>query len=230
MSSYTTHLLIGGVGGLALTRVLPPDLLPAVTGALPLPAQMPEAVIVAASAIAATWPDIDEPNSFAGRRVRWTITILTGLLLALVGMALAPLLPLPPDLAGAAPLLGIAGGIALGMGLLGPILGMELLRIIRGAAGGHRHLTHSLVVSVPLALIAAGCWWQGLTVAALVVGLLAWGQWLHLLGDLVTPAGVPLAYPLSDHDIRLLPRPLARMGEPLVAVLALLCAGWLLTA
>jgi membrane-bound metal-dependent hydrolase YbcI (DUF457 family) len=107
---------------------------------------------------------------------------------------------------------------------------MELLRIIRGAAGGHRHLTHSLVVSVPLALIAAGCWWQGLTVAALVVGLLAWGQWLHLLGDLVTPAGVPLAYPLSDHDIRLLPRPLARMGEPLVAVLALLCAGWLLTA
>jgi membrane-bound metal-dependent hydrolase YbcI (DUF457 family) len=229
MSGYATHLLIGGVGGLALTRLLPADALPTAAAALPLLRHAPEAVVVLASAFAASWPDIDEPGSFVSQRVRWTVTIVTGLLLALVGLTLAPRLPLPPDLAGHAPLLGVAGGIALGMGLLGPLLGMAVLRAIRAAAGGHRRLTHSLVVSVPLAVVAALLWWQGLVVAALVVGLLAWGQWLHLLGDLVTPGGVPLAYPLSTHDLRVLPRPVATVGEPLIALLAVLCGGWLLT-
>jgi hypothetical protein len=57
----------------------------------------------------------------------------------------------------------------------------------------------------------------------------AWGQWLHLLGDLVTPSGVPLLYPLSDRAVRLLPRSLATIGEPLIACAALLCGAFLLT-
>lgn len=223
MSGYATHLLIGAVGGLALTRLLPdgaPD--------LPLPPDAQDSLIVLTSAVAASWPDIDEPGSFVGQRVRWSVTILTGLLLALVGVALAPSLPLPPDrLAEAVPLIGIAGGVALGMGLVGPLLGTLVLRLVRLVAGGHRRLTHSLVLSLPLALLAA-LLWSIQPIWALVVGLLAWGQWLHLVGDLVTPAGVPLLYPLSDRAVCLLPRPLAVLGEPLITLAALLCGALLL--
>jgi membrane-bound metal-dependent hydrolase YbcI (DUF457 family) len=228
MSGYATHLLIGAVGGLALTRLLPDAVLPSTSAAVPLLEHTPEGVVVLTSAFAASWPDIDEPGSFVSQRVRWTITILTGLVLALVGLALAPLLPLPPDLAGAAPLLGLAGGIALGMGLIGPLLGLQVLRAIRTMAGGHRRLTHSLVLSLPLALLAV-LLWSVQPVAAVGVGLLAWGQWLHLLGDLVTPSGVPLLYPLTTRDTHLLPRPLTTIGEPLIASAALLCGAFLLT-
>jgi inner membrane protein len=94
-------------------------------------------------------------------------------------------------------------------------------------AGGHRRLTHSLVLSLPLVLLAVVLW-SVQPVAAVGVGLLAWGQWLHLLGDLVTPSGVPLLYPLTTRDTHLLPRPLTTIGEPLIASAALLCGGWLL--
>lgn len=227
MSGYATHLLIGAVGGLALTHLLPETVEPTIGGMLLSTTQ--EGLIVLASAVAATWPDVDEPHSFAGQRVRWTLTILTGLLLALVGFSLSSRLPLPPDLPPiTAPLAGIASGIALGMGLIGPLLGTLTLRLVRTIAGGHRRLTHSLCLSIPLAVLAVVCWWQGWTVAALVGGLLAWGQWLHMLGDLVTVLGVPLLYPASDRAVRVLPRPLTAIGEPLIAAVALLLGGWLL--
>jgi membrane-bound metal-dependent hydrolase YbcI (DUF457 family) len=229
MSGYATHLLIGAVGGLALTRLLPDAALPSASAAVPLLEHTPEGVVVLTSAFAASWPDIDEPGSFVSRRVRWTITILTGLLLALVGLMAFPSVPMPGNLPSAIkPALGAAAGIALGMGLIGPLLGMEVLRLIRTMAGGHRRLTHALVLSLPLALLAM-LLWSVQPVAAVAVGLLAWGQWLHLLGDLVTPSGVPLLYPLTTRDTHLLPRPLTTIGEPLIASAALLCGGWLLT-
>jgi hypothetical protein len=42
-----------------------------------------------ASALLATWSDIDEPGSFISRRVRLVLTLLVGGLLALVGWSAA---------------------------------------------------------------------------------------------------------------------------------------------
>jgi membrane-bound metal-dependent hydrolase YbcI (DUF457 family) len=63
--------------------------------------------------------------------------------------------------------------------------------------------------------------------SALVPATLAWGQLLHLLGDVVTISGVPVLWPISTRDIRVLPAPLARRGEAIVGMLALF-AGYLL--
>jgi hypothetical protein len=58
---------------------------------------------------------------------------------------------------------------------------------------------------------------------------LVWGQFLHVLGDLVTPAGVPLLYPFSSRDVGL-PRPFSQWGETLVTVAAIIAGYWLLTS
>lgn len=159
------------------------------------------------SALLATVPDIDEPGSFIARRAHAVIT-LTG-----VGLAggVAALAKLSPTIWLLALLVGA---------LLGRLAGYVALRLIRRAAGGHRRLTHSLVLTGMLALAAGGLWRCGLGAWALIPAGLAWAILIHDLGDLVTPAGVPLLYPFSRTSFHLLPAPICRVGEPLVALAA----------
>jgi membrane-bound metal-dependent hydrolase YbcI (DUF457 family) len=208
MSSCGTHMLIGAVGGLALARVMPP------IGVEGLPPVLVEMAVVGASALLATWPDIDEPRSYISRRMSAVVVLLGVALGALMGFALAGQGKVQP-LAGAT--LGALGGAC-----VGTLAGVMLLRTIRAAAGGHRRLTHSLLVGALLAALAGVLWMGGMGAWALVPMALAWGQALHILGDIVTPAGLPLLYPLNGRSICVLPLGLAYYGEFLVAVLAMI--------
>lgn len=219
MSSYITHGFIGATCGLALARVLGPtgvECLDVQDICIP-PDQLREFGLVIASAYLALISDIDEPNSFIGQRVRWTIRIVCGLLLSVAAWAAAGFFPdIPDDIRQS---LALAIGMGVGAGLIGPWVGQMVLDGIRSAAGGHRRWTHSYVLA-GIFLVPAGILWaMGLTIWALIPAALAWGIFTHTLGDLVTPAGVPLLYPLSKRNVHLLPKGLRPMGEPLVAVL-----------
>jgi inner membrane protein len=137
----------------------------------------------------------------------------------LLGLVLGAL----AGLAGPLPVLALAVVAGATTGLLA---GAVLLRLVRHAVGVHRRFTHSLLLAGLLtggALLLARF---GLAALAVVPSALALGLLLHLPGDLVTPAGVPLLYPRS---VRLLPRLLAPVGEQLILMAALI-AGVLLGA
>jgi membrane-bound metal-dependent hydrolase YbcI (DUF457 family) len=234
-------MIIGVAGGLALTTVVQhPDVCAAARLCLKEDylALARNVGIVGASAFLATWPDIDEPNAFISRRVRWITSIVVGILFALVGSQIPnPFLPdtLPPW---SVPLAQAGVGFILGLALVGPIVGQTLLSTIRESAGGHRRLTHSLVIGLPLLLIgaglwAAGLWWAGIMPWAWLPITIAWGQILHVVGDVVTPSGVPLFWPLVKQDFHALPRALRPVGEPIIAavmvlvlVLLVFLGGW----
>lgn len=76
-------------------------------------------------------------------------------------------------------------GMLIGIGVVGPLAGVLLLRIIRRAADDDRRLTYSLLVGGALGVLALVPWCAGMPSAALVPAALAWGQLLHLLGDVV---------------------------------------------
>lgn len=207
MSGYATHALIGAVGGLALTRVVSiqsSDFSPAAT----------ELAVIAASALLATWPDIDEPNSFIGRRVRAVVAFFFMGWLGFVAYRYAGYVPIQ-----AHPLTIAIAGLFVGAAL-GMFVGKAVLMLIRGAAGGHRRLTHSLLVGAALGVGAYAAHRFSFDFLALGLVALAWGQFLHILGDIVTPAGVPVLYPLSGRDLRVLPKAIAPFGEAIVGVVA----------
>lgn len=221
MSGFQTHALVGGVGGLGLVTFLERThaaLLPQIGGdsaaLLGIPGGVSGAAVIVASAFLALVPDIDEPHSFVAQRVR-EVLLLVGLAL---GIALGILAHGPLWLPLAA---GAVGGAA------GLLSGTWLLKGIRAAAGGHRRFTHSLVLAGGLALLAGGLGRTGEGLVWLVPAAFAWGIVLHDLGDLVTPAGLPLLFPFSNISIRVLPAPLCRYGESLMVVAAL-AVGWLL--
>ena len=217
MSGFQTHALVGVVGGLALASALErlrPELLAQVAQSAGQSAALVGGGMIALSGLLALWPDIDEPGSWIGRRVQAFVTLLG------IGLGLA--LPVVRGL----PFWMIGAGAIIGM-IVGWLAGMLLLRSIRLGAGGHRRLTHSFVLSLPLALVAVYGAGQGWGAWALLPAALAWGQWLHILADIVTPGGVPVLFPFSDRDLRILPEPVCRFGEPLIA-LAALGLGWLL--
>lgn len=212
MSSGTTHMIIGGVCGLALAKlastrgIVLPDI-PGGSYVLPL-------VLVAGSAFLATLPDIDEPKSWIAQRARFAITVASGIMGALLGWSAAALGRIAWSPWAAAL---VAGG--LGVLLIGPLLSTLVLRLIRVGAGGHRRLTHSLVVAGLLAAIAWILWTGGSLLWAVLPGALAYAIVVHDIGDLVTVAGIPVFYPLSTRDVGL-PRPLSSFGEPLILLVA----------
>jgi membrane-bound metal-dependent hydrolase YbcI (DUF457 family) len=151
---------------------------------------------VGASAALALWPDIDQAGSFASNWVDRTGWLLG----AVIGLAFRR---------------GLEGVL---VGALVGLLAIPLL--VRGArklVGGHRRGTHSLVIV--LALVALS--WR---VGPLPL-LFAYGGILHILGDVVTPGGVCLFWPIYRQDIYCLPRFVARYGEALAALAALLVIG-----
>ncbi|WP_322489352.1 metal-dependent hydrolase [Chloroflexus sp.] len=221
MSGFQTHAFVGAVSGLALVTLVEtvrPELLPERIGMMPPIAGVPGgaggAAVIVASAFLALIPDIDEPNSFISRRVREVLT-LAGVAL---GLALGVVVRGPAWL----PLATGAVGGAVGM-----LAGWALLKVIRGAAGGHRRLTHSFVLAGLLAALAWALALAGAGLVWLVPAALAWGIVIHCVGDLVTPAGVPLLFPLSDAKIRVMPEPMCRYGEALIFLVAS-GVGWLL--
>lgn len=221
-------MLIGAVGGLGLATWLEQtQALPLPTGVFQLgspsvPLGLMGAGIVLGSAVGSLWCDIDEPGSWISRRVKSAVALVAAPLTGVVGYALAVQgrVTLRPEVAAVI-------GILLGALVLGPLLGWLLLRLIRIGAGGHRRLTHSLVVGGLLAALAVVLWRGGQPIWAIVPAALVWFQVLHLIGDVVTVAGVPLLYPFSTRDVGL-PRPFAVVGEALITVIALFVGSWLL--
>lgn len=80
---------------------------------------------------------------------------------------------------------------------LGPV-GWVLSKAVGFAAGGHRGATHTLPA---VALVAAAVWFAtrdvNLTAAA------GWGYLSHLIGDTLTPMGVPWLWPVQRLGSRL---------------------------
>ena len=231
MSSYRTHALIGAVGGLGLARVL--DMLPhgaaisqtvighiGVQGVVVPPGAasvLITAGLVVGSAFLALVSDIDEPGSWVARRARTVIALACAPLFGAVGFSLASSGTIHLQ-----PIIVAVLGALVGLGFVGPLLGYLIVRLIRTGAGGHRRLTHSLLLGGALALTAAGLWFAGLRAWAIIPAALTWGILLHDLGDVGTPAGLPLLYPMSTITIHALPRPLRPYGEPIAAVIALI--------
>lgn len=212
MSSFQTHMLVGAVGGLVLARALAPLGIAPPVGAGTLISQLGTSLpLVLLSALLATVPDIDEPGSFIARRARAVLT--------LTGMGLAGYAAFAAQIAPVLTLLVLVGGA-----LVGHVVGVGALRLIRHGAGGHRRLTHSLVLALAFAVAAYGLWRAQAHAWALVPAGLAWAIVIHDVADVVTPAGVPLLYPFSGRSVRVLPEPICRMGEPLVAAGAIIVA------
>ena len=218
MSGHVTHALIGAVGGLALSHALGGATVQQIAGV----SSLSGIVTVSVSALLALWPDIDEGDSWISHRARTVIVIITALLGAMGGWlwGQAPCAPPVP-----AALLALAGAL-LGL-LVGPLLGGPVLRLIHTASGGHRHLTHSLSLALVLGAAAAAGWAAHSYGLAVLPAALMWGELLHLIGDVVTPAGVPLWYPFSRRAFRL-PHPISHFGERLVFVGALAVGAFLL--
>ena len=214
MSGYRTHMLIGAVGGLGAYRIIN-FLVPSAftfrltaTGATFI---VPSLVVGLTSAIVsqymAVWPDIDERGSYISNRASrymWLWAALLALCFA-VSITQSILLILLICLAGS-----LVGRLGVGI----------FLYILRAVSGGHRHLTHSLVLGATLFIGSVMLYIFGLTALALPAFVLAWGQALHLIGDVVTPGGVPLFYPVYTRDIHLLPYVIARHGELLIGCAA----------
>lgn len=208
-------MFIGAVGGLGLYRaaeLVAPTAVSVHIKIAGVPYTIPPTVVgigcVAISAYLALWPDIDEPGSHISNRARHYMWIIAGT----VGLIIALALPQNGLLLGLLPLLGVVVG-SMGGGLL--------LSLLRSLSGGHRRLTHSLVIGTALVLLAGVLYFLKLPMFTLPALALAWGQMLHLAGDVVTPRGVPLFYPFSRQDFRLLPYPVARYGEWIAAGSAL---------
>jgi membrane-bound metal-dependent hydrolase YbcI (DUF457 family) len=224
VSGFRTHMLIGAVGGLALVTAAN-HLAPSTIGSL-LPGQprlYAEALIISASAVAATLPDIDEPGSWLSRRVHTA--------LALLGLIIGGAIGLDNRSSGALAGLGLSWTVffmlCLGVGLfIGSVAGWALLRLIRAGAGGHRAGTHSVFFGGGLVLLAVVLQLAGKHTLALAASTLAWGWALHLVGDVVTPYGWRPFSPVSDFSLRL-PRPIAHHGERMVVVAAVLVAALL---
>ena len=207
-------MLIGGVGGLAafkLAERFAPSILSTqatIDGtSIGAPASALLVATVAVSAVMATWPDIDKPDSFISHVARHAMW-LAG---AALGLALAY------DLTNH--LLWMIGGAVVG-GIVGLVGGWPFLLTLRVASGGHRRGTHSLLTLAALGFGAVVLMWIGWGGTALLAGILAWSELLHLLGDVVTPGGVALFWPIWPGPIYLIPHTLALIGEPVAAVIA----------
>ena len=79
---------------------------------------------------------------------------------------------------------------------------------------GHRGITHSLI-----AVAAVG--YAAYTLQSIMVSWLAMGYLLHLLGDYLTPSGVPLLYPFKKNYRGLITAKTGTMGETVLASLTL---------
>lgn len=210
-------MLIGAVAGLGVVRWLDVPLVP-IQGVHDTIGWL----LIGASTILATLPDIDEPHAWISQRVRELLTVAGGALGIIVGVFVVLGATLPPWLESALPMSlrwYLPALCGLGGLVIGRLLAVIALRMIRRSSGGHRRLTHSLIVAVVLG--AGGWWWYQTSVLGVIPLGLAYAILVHDLGDVVTPMGVPLLYPLSRRSFGV-PMPLAAMGEGLISAVAII--------
>src|SRR5258708_15799242 len=138
MSGFRTHMLIGAVGGLTgfrMAQAFAPATLSVWVGNRAIPGNLIGLGCVGVSAYLAVWPDIDEPGSHISRMAAHYMWLFGAIMALSVGVAAS----LSPALLLLFTLLG-----ALGMGISGGVL----LAMLRFISGGHRRLTHSLLVGI----------------------------------------------------------------------------------
>ena len=162
------------------------------------------ALFAGLTAGAAVLPDIDHPNStlahcfgFLTRTFAWLIGKISGghrhLTHAVLGVAGFEFLAWLA--AKYRHEIGGKAGLAI---LLSLIIASGLY-----AFGVRGHVADVAAIGAAIGLVVTG---TGLTHIAAAVGL---GCATHVVGDMLTDEGCPLAYPFSERRYRLLPRPLA---------------------
>lgn len=216
MSGYRTHALIGAVGGLAAYREvaryassLTDIQIRAFDHIIIVPQLAVAGIFVVGMALLALWPDIDEPGS----RISNLFQKWLGPGVGICGAAVAVLDGHDLITVGVVGLIGV---------VCGTILALPVLKLIHEMAGGHRRLTHSLILGLPLLIGGGAIWHYGIVLTGLLLMALGFGQLFHLVGDIVTPGGVPVFYPLSNWEFHALPPGAADFGEPLIAALSLI--------
>lgn len=222
MSSFQTHMLVGSVSGLAIVRALELDLV------YPHDAKTSLAyLIIASSAFLATLPDIDEPRSWISRRVYGVIALMTMLVACTASLYAVIYKPTVIRAIAWSPWIIVFVSTMIGA-VVGSVLGWFVLRIIRTMSGGHRRLTHSFVVACILAIASYALWITTThTLLSLLPALLGYAIVVHVLADVVTPAGVPLFYPISTRRFGL-PYPLSKFGEVIIFMTATVVGYWLI--
>ncbi|SRR5258706_938218 len=140
MSGFHTHMFIGAVGGLAAFKIVehlyPGSLsIPFVNvGSMyTLPSNAVGLGFVLVSSYLALWPDIDEPGTHISRiapHYMWVLGAVMAFLIALTAAQNSLIIWL-------APLVGA---------IIGYFVGSVFLDVLRLLSGGHRRLTHSLLV------------------------------------------------------------------------------------
>jgi membrane-bound metal-dependent hydrolase YbcI (DUF457 family) len=228
-----THALsgaaAGAAAGVAVSHLAPGSMAAGAATGLGVAHLSPAGVAVAAvlTAGAAVLPDIDHPDATIAR----SFGLLTRAFAWLVEHLSGGHRHGTHSLAGVAAFTAgayaavlyrhtLPGEIALG--LLMSLVIAAALRALR--IGGHA--ADLLAVAA-----AAGVIWTGYGIASLS-WTVALGTGTHLIGDMLTDEGVPLAWPLSRRHFRLLPEPLAfttgtRPERWLVAPLLLIALAWL---
>jgi membrane-bound metal-dependent hydrolase YbcI (DUF457 family) len=96
---------------------------------------------------------------------------------------------------------------------------------------GHRGALHSFLFWLPLGFLA---WWflpPGYLLRSCLAGISLGAMIGGILPDMLTPAGVEALWPITDRDLRLIPRPIApRTGGWFEAILFRPCVTVLLFA
>lgn len=205
MASWRTHMLWGGALA-AWSYHLLPDV-PRMMLGTSIPPLLTLPLWVGGSAIIAIWPDIDEPSSKAHRlavRLFFVIgAIIGGMSIGEAGASFIGAISLGSWQLAAWAWYLIGAGIG---SIIGWCLGLMALSAIRRGSGGHRRGTHTLLIAIPL-LILAGILAPVHLPIALSFAWIGWGIVCHLPPDLLTPQGVPIGYPIWKQEVRLMTIP-----------------------
>lgn len=221
--NYEEHLIVG-IGSLS-AFLLAADAI----GLAPIPATIPLAAGLGVTALGSIAPDIDHPRSMISSTLPKHLFKFGSRLLLLISMPV---------------LITLASRRRYNLMDPGQLLQQDIFRLLLiitlGAAGlftlsrlvnaflKHRGPIHSpifsagiiLVVTFLIAVFIPGWWWMGLT--------FGWGWLSHLAADSLTPAGIPLLWPLSNTRINLLPDIILSPARFLVIAISTLSIGLLI--
>lgn len=211
MSSWRTHALVGGVVGFGIVRFNHGD------------AHEPHSwMIIASSSFLAILPDVDHPKSWISKHVTTFMTLGFWLgLCTLLSIHYASSINVY-DQSG---WIRAIGGVIV-CGICARVMTLVILALIRRASGRHRGITHSWLVAM---LTGFAAWhFQNQSAFAWTLAAISYSIIIHTLADIVTPSGVAIFYPVTSWKLRILPEPIARFGELIIASITISSALWLL--
>ena len=221
--NYEGHLIVG-LGSLSAVLLAADAIRLA-----PIPGTLPLAAGLGITALGSIAPDIDHPRSIISATLPNYLLKFGSRLLLLISIPV---------------FITVASRRKYNFMDPGQLFQQDIFRLLLiitlGAAGllalsrivhtlfKHRGPIHSpvfsvgviLVVTLLIAIFIPGWWWMGLT--------FGWGWLSHLAADSLTPAGIPLLWPLSTTRINLLPDIFLSPARFLAIVLSILSMGLLL--